>query len=429
MPPLSSLSMFSLLAGITLLVLVVLSERYWFLQGWRLGARCKQPGLRYLIRSATVLIFGLLVVGLFLDIPLWRSRIMWRSSKGTAIAALWISSALLAYLAVCAVGAIAWVWRKARREAPSAERQALDLHRRHFVHGVTVLAAALPFGGAAYGFLIGRERFYVREVELPISGLPPALEGMRITQLSDLHMSSYFSPADARRAVGMANELNADMVVVTGDFITAAGDPLETCVAELSQLRAPLGVWGCNGNHEIYAHVQAEAARLFHRYGMYLLRQERVELVHHGQPFNLIGVDYRPSIYENGGLLPMLADIRHLVRRDVPNILLSHNPNTFPSAAEFGIELSLAGHTHGGQVRVEILDHSWSPARFFTRYVAGPYRRPLGGSANLSDETLWSQAPAAPASLIYVNRGLGTIGAPVRIGVPPEISHFTLHRA
>jgi uncharacterized protein len=130
----------------------------------------------------------------------------------------------------------------------------------------------------------------------------------------------------------------------------------------------------------------------------------------------------------------MLAGIEPLVRRDIPNILLSHNPNSFPRAAELGIELSLAGHTHGGQVRVEILDHEWSPAEFLTPYIAGLYSRPLlSGSKNVSDNGLQSSRPTSSprpsASSVYVNRGLGTIGAPVRLGVPPEITLITLKRA
>ena len=99
-----------------------------------------------------------------------------------------------------------------------------------------------------------------------------------------------------------------------------------------------------------------------------------------------------------------------------------------------GIELSLAGHTHGGQVRVEILDHDWNPAEFFTPYVAGLYSRPLGFPENLSEEQISSDFSASgvkalASSKIYVNRGLGTIGAPVRLGVPPEITLITLRRA
>jgi hypothetical protein len=120
----------------------------------------------------------------------------------------------------------------------------------------------------------------------------------------------------------------------------------------------------------------------------------------------------------------------------MPNILLSHNPNSFPRAAELGIELSLAGHTHGGQIQVEILDHRLSPARFITDYIAGLYQRPLFAPApvgRVSAESSAARSLAAslftassPMARIYVNRGLGTVGAPVRLGVPPEISLIVL---
>jgi predicted MPP superfamily phosphohydrolase len=89
----------------------------------------------------------------------------------------------------------------------------------------------------------------------------------------------------------------------------------------------------------------------------------------------------------------------------------------------------LTGHTHGGQVRVEILDHRFSPARFLTPYEAGLYKRPLASASARSDEEVWGAAPSAAAAVVYVNRGLGTIGAPVRLGVPPEISLLTLRCA
>jgi hypothetical protein len=97
----------------------------------------------------------------------------------------------------------------------------------------------------------------------------------------------------------------------------------------------------------------------------------------------------------------------------VPNILLSHNPNTFYRAADMGIELSLAGHTHGGQVQVEILDHRLSPARFITPFVSGLYSLSRNGGK----------------SFLYVNRGLGTIAIPSRLGVDPEVTLITLKTA
>jgi hypothetical protein len=253
--------------------------------------------------------------------------------------------------------------------------------------------------------------------------------------LSDIHIGSFMPAREVRRAVGMANELRADLTVVTGDFLTEAGDPLEACIAELGQLRAPLGVWGCNGNHEIYAKAEALSAQLFSQYGMKLLRQERAEIRFNGRAFHLIGVDYQRERNPDGTRRRALTEIESLIGPNMFHILLSHNPNSFLRAAELGIDLSLAGHTHGGQIRVEILDADVSPARFFTPYIEGQYRRPLFAPSTATDFDLrtgaspHAAAPPAPGSLLYVNRGLGTIGAPVRLGVPPEITLHTLRRA
>jgi len=110
-----------------------------------------------------------------------------------------------------------------------------------------------------YGFAAERLDYRVIRVEIPTANLPPALDGMKIVQLSDIHLSGYMSRTDVRRAVDMANDLRADLAVVTGDFITGASDPIADCIEEIRNLRAPLGVFGCNGNHEIYARAEDAA--------------------------------------------------------------------------------------------------------------------------------------------------------------------------
>jgi predicted MPP superfamily phosphohydrolase len=222
----------------------------------------------------------------------------------------------------------------------------------------------------------------------------------------------------------MANQLNPDLAVLTGDLISFEGDPLEACIAELSRLRAPLGIWGCNGNHELFAEVEGASQDLFRRYGMGLLRQQNTELRWRGGKLNLIGIDYQGSSASSSERSSMPQSIESLVRKDIPNILLSHNPNTFPRAAALGIELSLAGHTHGGQIRVEIVHRGWNPARFFTKFVAGLYHLPLGDGAPSSAEKATQLRPKT--AFLYVSRGLGTFAMPVRLGVPPEITLLTL---
>src|SRR5712692_3383706 len=434
------LGLLALIAG---LFLAFLSQRYWFARAWRFAGRIQRPAWRTGMRAALLTVLGMVTFIAFTDVVRnWRGTIS-LGSWWTPFFGLWLSSSIFSYLFIKLIASADWLWQRLSSLFSTASQtpittsvgmEKVNHSRRYFFQAAGVLAGAVPFVSATYGFVAERLRFQIHEVDIPITNLSPALDGLRITQLSDIHIGSYMPLAQVRRAVGMANELHGDLTVVTGDFLTGRTDPLQDCIAELSRLRAPLGVWGCNGNHEIYADAEDEAAKLFHQYGMKLLRHENAELSWRGSALNLIGVDYQRQRAEDGSRLPMLVGLEPLVRRDVPNILLSHNPNSFPRAAELGIELSLAGHTHGGQVRVEVLDHRWSPAQFFTPYVAGLYWRPLRFDAALSEKQISSLFPASSlkslaSSTIYVNRGLGTIGAPVRLGVPPEITLLTLRRA
>ena len=426
-----------------ILFLLYLSQRFWFVRAWRLTGRVRRTGWRWMLRSAWMAAALLIVLAIVDGMPQAMHRIVVRGTWVTRLkelVGLWLLSAFLAFLAVQFVAGIEWLWRRARpRKASAVAPPAVEgvpgelpnPSRRYFFQTATYLAGAVPFVGAVYGFAAERLRFRIEKVEVPIAHLPAALDGLRIAQLSDIHIGGYMPGSQVRRAVEMANELGAELAVVTGDFITGATDPLEECIEELARLRAPLGVWGCNGNHEIYADAEDYAAELFRRGGMRLLRSENAQLVWRGQSINLIGVDYQRERTHSGRRQPKLVGVERLVRRDAPNILLSHNPNAFPRAAELGIGLTLAGHTHGGQVQVEILDRRWSPARFITNYVAGLYHRPFG-AAPPGAHSDFSVSPTSSKSLapsfLYVNRGLGTIGAPVRIGVPPEITLLTLRR-
>jgi predicted MPP superfamily phosphohydrolase len=438
-----------LLGAIAGLSLAFLSQRYWFARAWKFAGRIGGPGWRKGIRGALIAALGVIALVALAAAARNMRGVISRGSWWTAFFGLWLTSSIFSYLFIKIIAGAEWLWKRLLHSSSGqplpppaqpalatdgAQEESIDHSRRYFFQTAGVIAGAVPFVSAAYGFVAERFRFYVREVEIPIANLPAALDGLRITQLSDIHIGSYMPVAQLRRAVGMANELRADLAVITGDFLTGRTDPLEDCIEELSRLRAPLGVWGCNGNHEIYAQAEQKSAELFQKFGMKLLRQENAELRWLGSAFNLLGVDYQRQHDAEGNRAQMLAGVEALVRRDVPNILLSHNPNSFPRASELGIELSLAGHTHGGQVRVEILDHRWSPAEFLTPYVAGLYRRPLFAPSDLDSaevSILRQVAISQPqgSSAIYVNRGLGTIGAPVRLGVPPEITRITLRRA
>ncbi len=423
------IELFRLLVVLLVLGLLLVSQRFWLTRAWRLASRVARPAVKAVLRAVLVLV----VAAMVLPLGGWLLGLMPRHNAWFATVGLWLSSSFFAFLAVQCVRGLAWVWHRLGLFAsgtgrPVAADLPADPSRRSFFQTASYVAGAVPFVGALYGFAAERLQFRVERVEVPITDLPPALDGLRIAQLSDIHIGPYLPRDQVRRAAEMANDIEPHLAVVTGDFITGTRDPLEACVEELARLRAPLGVWGCNGNHEIYADCEARTQELFHRAGARLLRRENVELVWNGQPFNLIGVDYQRTRTLSGRRAVMLENVEPLVRRDVPNILLSHNPNAFPRAAEMGIELTLAGHTHGGQIQVEILESRFSAAQFITEFIAGLYTLPFNRrpSSSLSLSTSNFQPPT---STLYVNRGLGTVGAPVRIGVPPEITLLTLRRS
>lgn len=413
-------------------------QRFWFVRAWNWIGALSNPLWRNGLHAALI---GLVVALVAAIIDPLLGRAVSRMAFGRqliAVSSLWLMTSLFALIAVQAVRGIEWTTNVVSRLRHGPSSVEFNPSRRTFFQYAAVVAGGAPFLAATYGYAAGRLRYTIERVDVLVANLPPELDGLRIAQLSDIHIGNYMTPDEIARAVEMANELQPDLAVVTGDFVSSMGDPLEACITELSRLKAPLGVWGCNGNHEIYAGVEDEAERLFREKGMRLLRAGNALVEHNGASFNLIGVDYQRDHMVSGERTgPMLHEIEHLVRRDMPNILLSHNPNSFRRAAELGIELSLAGHTHGGQVKFEIVDHTVSPARLITPFVAGLYKLPMNRQlsalgSQLSGKAQDVQAAAsagASKAALYVNRGLGTFGFPVRLGVPPEITLLTLRRA
>jgi uncharacterized protein len=242
--------------------------------------------------------------------------------------------------------------------------------------------------------------------------LPRGFHGFRIAQVSDLHVGPFMSAAEIRRVADMTNRLKPDLILLTGDYVTWDPSTQQAVVDALSGLRAPSGIFATLGNHEKWTHTEDSITRLFTARGVTVLRQQNTTLRAGGDELNLIGVDYESrrhmGPHNEGMVRQYLASIEPLVRRDTVNVLMSHNPNTFDRAAELGIDLSLAGHTHGGQVTMEFISPDICPSRFVTSYVVGWFQKPGGR--------------------LYVNRGIGTIGVPMRIGAPPEITVYELVR-
>jgi predicted MPP superfamily phosphohydrolase len=299
--------------------------------------------------------------------------------------------------------AAAWVYRRAdaagHAATPKPSANALPSPaRRRFLEQTAIAASATPFVAAAYGLLFGRLDVEVTRQGIRLARLPKAFEGFRVAQLSDLHISPFMPADEIRRCVMIANGLQPDLVVLTGDYL--AWDPAAQgeVVQALAGLHAPYGVFGCLGNHEVITQTEESITRLFAAQGIHILRQERAPIRLGSDTLNLIGIDDSQ---------PDFKGVEHLVMPDTVNILLCHFPD-FDRAVELGIDLMLVGHTHGGQLSLEFLHRGLCLSRLETPYVSGWYER---------------------ASVqLYVNRGIGTTALPIRFGARPEITVFELVR-
>jgi predicted MPP superfamily phosphohydrolase len=326
----------------------------------------------------------------------------WYDALISAPFAWWVVCSLVAFL----LAVLLWPVRRLARSigVPASPG------RRQFLERSANAVVAAPFVAGAYGLFYGRLNLEINRQRIRLPRLPKAFAGFRIVQLSDIHIGPFMPADQISRYVQIANDLKPELLALTGDFVTWDPSTQTAVVSALTGLRAPFGIFGCLGNHEAWSHTEDSITRMFQQVGIRILRRENVRISAHGESLNLMGVDFETSRHMAPGsekfVRVYLEGVEPLVAPGSVNVLMSHNPDTFDRAAEMGIDLSLAGHTHGGQVALEFVSPEIAPSRLVTPYVAGWFQKP-GGQ-------------------LYVNRGIGTIGVPIRIGAPPEITVYEL---
>ena len=281
--------------------------------------------------------------------------------------------------------------------------------RRKFIQTAGLTAAAAPFVITGDALLRKTYDFTTYNVDLVLPDLPRALDGLRIAQLSDLHAGSFASDQPMQEVRRIVQGLKPDLIFITGDYVNFHPKELKTIYAELERLNAPLGVIGSLGNHDHYNTPEEHEIlkKALRQSGIHLLVNQNLTLDIDGAKLQIAGTD-------NDGLGQRFADLPLALqglKPENPTILLAHDP-TFWNREVSGkapVDITLSGHTHGGQVGMSILGKEISVAQFVYKQWAGLYRE--------------------NEQLLYVNRGIGTVGPLLRIGIPPEISHFTLRRA
>jgi predicted MPP superfamily phosphohydrolase len=285
------------------------------------------------------------------------------------------------------------------RDVPR-DSSAPSLTRRQVIEQV---AGALAVGASSavigWGIVRGRHAFEIEEVPVRIPGLPRALDGYTIAQISDIHTGIFVGDRELGEGLSLVSAMRPDSVVVTGDLVDFEARYAERLAGALGGLRTRDGVFAVLGNHDYHSDPKAVAA-VMRRAGVgVLINEGRTIRPEDGGGFALLGVD---DLWAKrwGGAGPDLGRAIAMVPPDTPRILLAHQPSYF-DVASGGIALQLSGHTHGGQI-----NPGFRPGEFFLRYLAGRYER--------RGSTLW------------VNRGFGVAGPPSRVGAPPEVTKIVL---
>lgn len=307
-----------------------------------------------------------------------------------------------------------------QRRLPSRE-EAFQPERRATLQVIGGTLASLPAVALGYGFWIGRFRFQVHTVEVALPDLPASWEGVTFVQLSDLHSGSFLSPRPLEEVWEKVQKLSPDVILFTGDWVNAYGWELEPFVQPLSQLNAPLGKWAILGNHDYgdYARWRTPEARaqdhaylrqLIQKTGFTLLDNEAILLQQQGEQLALVGVGNWSS-WRRFQRYGDLAKAWQKVPPQTCAILLTHDPTHWEAQVlgKYPISLTLSGHTHGLQMGVEWGQWRFSPAAWLYKHWAGLYQE--------------------GAQFLYVNRGLGYIGVPARLGIWPEVTLLRLRRA
>jgi predicted MPP superfamily phosphohydrolase len=267
-------------------------------------------------------------------------------------------------------------------------------------------------GTLAWGAYHENRALEISMVALPYEGLHPELSGFRIVQLTDFHAGPFISFETIARIVSTANALKPDLMVLTGDYVNHNPAYIHGCLRLLDDLKAPGGVFGVYGNHDHYTGIEA-MREAFSKTHVSILSDS------HGAPkgleglLHIIGAEDPVSGWATDARFADLAKISGLVVPHRFNLLLSHRPGIFKTSQDWKVELTLSGHTHGGQVIVPgIAGRGLSLASLFVTYTHGLYK-----------------SEKNPEVRMYVSRGIGTIVAPVRLFCKPEIVEITLTAA
>jgi uncharacterized protein len=374
-------------------------------------------GVKYAYIALTVVLFGFLFL-----FPILRGITEPRMFR--TILSLIVMAVFLGKLAMVAIAlpdylkrGVSWLISLFYTDTPPLIQKGMT--RSDFLRNTALLVGGAFAGLTLYG-AVNRYRYRIRNVKVPIAGLPDALKQLKIVQLSDIHSGSFTSTEAVAEGVKMINDLNPDLIFFTGDLVNNEAAEMKDYIAVFKELKAKYGVYSITGNHDYGDYISWPSARakvenfeLLKKthadMGWKLLLNENLVLNVDGARLGIIGVENiagKPGFHTYGDLDVAIAN---LPTDNHANILLSHDPshwNFVVKNLEQKIDLTLSGHTHGMQFGIEIPGFKWSPVKFIYEQWAGLYTH--------------------VDKHVYVNRGFGFLGYPGRLGILPEIAVLQL---
>jgi predicted MPP superfamily phosphohydrolase len=406
------MSIFHLIVGT-----VLLGDLAWWLWGDRLLRRTK----RHVLWRSLLGLFA----GAQLGYILWMLTFPIEARQGHAWLPVWAMAGIyIWHLLILPIGIVIMIgWgvgslvrrivrriNRRREEGVQVEDFRLParrkLSRREAL--VTAAAVAIPplLTGGAVGWSVPRLRdFRIRRIDVPLAALPPQLDGVTIAHVSDVHVGRFTRASMLDAIADATNALKADLVLLTGDLIDLSLSDLPAGIDFVRKLDPRSGLFTCEGNHDLIENRYAFESRMKEA-GMPLLLDQQAIVALHDQPVQILGLTWGRTNADIVGSMSRLSPWR---RSDAFQILLAHHPHVFDAAAAVGIPLTLAGHTHGGQL---MLNERLGAGPVMFKYWSGLYRRP-------SDE----HGPA-----LVVSNGVGN-WFPLRTNAPAEIVHITLRSA
>lgn len=309
---------------------------------------------------------------------------------------------------------------KSSTENSQITKNEKGMTRAQFLGKMGLIIGAIPFSGIMYNISKGRFNFTVHRSQVALKSLPKSLEGLRIVQLSDIHLGNFnFRYEQLNEVISKINSIKPDLIFITGDLVNNFASETDGWEDIFGQLKAKHGKYAILGNHDYgdYSEWKSPEMKIANfnnikkaiaNFGFELLLNSNKTININNTDISLIGV-------ENWGHppFPRYGDLQKAMQGDLSNfkILLTHDPDHWEAevSKHTNINLTLSGHTHGMQVGLRFKNKEWSPAKWKYKYWGGLYK--------------------VKEQYLYVNRGLGFVGIPLRIGMPPEITLLELKKA